>query len=199
VHPEDPESTEKKETKTNIDTIRGPVTHIADFREYKTCFDVNFEQDKSPKIKWLDNHSFLGCRVSTNTYVHVNVYGYDRKKPSHVLSHYNNVKNGEMTLLSIRAEEISTRPGLTFYEIDREDEELRFHSGHAPDHLWVTFSFSRFAKKRYQAFYGPHQQSDVTIGMIGGFAFFFFLLYQVIAYVTKIFSSSGGEAQPLVH
>jgi hypothetical protein len=114
------------------------------------------------------------------------------------MSHYNSVRNGQATLLSVRAEEISTWPGHTFYEIDREDEELRFNThGHA-DHMFVTFSFSRFFKRRYQAFHGAHQQSDVMIGVIGGFALLFFMLYKLIAFITTLFASAdriGYETQ----
>jgi len=194
----DPESTEKTDKVTPISNIRGPVPHTIDFRSYTTCFDVNFNQAQSPQIKWQDSHSYIACRVSVNTYVHVYPYGFSRTKPSHVLSHYTNIKNGEATLLSVRAEEVSDFPG-TFYEIDRKDEELRFQWNH-PDHLWVTFSFSRFSKRRYQAFHGAHQQTDVTLGMIGGFAFLFFFVYQLIAFIVTLFVPAAGytETQPLV-
>jgi hypothetical protein len=193
----DPESTQKVEKRTHV-SANGPNSHTIDFRRYDNCWDVNTDQTKSPQIKWLDSHSFIGCRVDTNSYVHVYAYGFDRKKPSHVLSHYNNIKNGEATLLSLRAEEISVWPGHTFYEIDHEDEELRFHTGGRPDHLWATFSFSRFTKRRYQGFHSAHQFSDVMIGVVGGFGLLFFMVYKLIAFGTTLFFSSdrsGYETQ----
>jgi len=191
LEPHNHESTQKKDETKPIAAIRGPKTHVIDFRQYTTCYDINFDAANSPKIKWLDSHSHISCRVGTNTYVHVHAYGFNHHRPSHVLSHYNNVKNGEATLLSVRAEEVSTAPGITFYEIDREDEELRFHTGGHNDHLWITMSFSRFTKKRYQAFHGAHQQTDITLGVIGGFGLFFFMLYKLVALLTTIFFTSS--------
>jgi hypothetical protein len=188
---------EKKEHREDV-SRRGPVTHVIDFRKYDNCYDVNIDANKAPKIQWQDSHSYIACRVGTNTYVHTQVYNIGTN-PSHVLSRYNNIKNGEATSLSIRAEEMRTADwSFQFYEIEKEDEEFRF-SGHH-DHLWATFSFSHFSKKRYQGFSGPHQQADVTIGMIGGFAFLFFMLYQLIAWVTRLFSPAVGfgEAETLV-
>jgi len=191
-----PESTQKNEKVTDITNIKAHVKHTIDFREYD-CYDVNFVEKDSPQIKWLDSHSYIACRVDVNSYVHVYVYGFAQKRPSHVLSHYTNIKNGEYTLLSVRAETASHYPS-TFYEIDHKDEELRFDYGRHPDHLWVTFGFSRFSRRKYQAFHGTHTYTDVTIGMIGGFAFLFFMLYQVVAFVTRIFRPSGYESEPLV-
>jgi len=197
--PTNPESTRKIETITPIKNIRGPLTHIIDFRQYATCFDINFVQSESPVIHWKDSHSTISCRVYVNTYVHTAVYGFRQTKPSHVLGHYTNIKNGEGTLLTVRAEEASHYHDV-FYEFDKKDEELRFHYGSQADHLWVSLSFSRFTRRRYQAFHGTHQYADITIGMIGGFVFLFFMLYQSIATISKFFSPTFGisEEQPLV-
>jgi hypothetical protein len=89
----------------------------------------------------------------------------------------------EATLVSVRAEEISGWAG-TFYEIDRVDEEMRFHG--ARDHLYFTIGFSKFEKRRYQEFHSAHQQADVMIGTIGGFGLLFFMLYKLVSVVTTM-------------
>ena len=91
--------------------------------------------------------------------------------------------------MSVRAEEISVWDG-TFYEIDREDEELRYH--HHDNHLYFTINFSKFEKRRYQEFHGAHQHADVMIGTVGGFGLLFFILYKLVAFVTiMIFGDSS--------
>lgn len=192
----DPESTQKKDVVTPITSIK-QNTHTIDFRKYESCYDINIDESKSPKIQWHDSHSYIGCRVEVNTYIHIQPYGFGRHRPSHVMAHYNTVKNGEATLLSVRAEEVSGFPH-TFYEIDREDEELRFHTGGRPDHLYFTMTFSRFTKRRYQAFHSAHQQTDVMIGVIGGFGLLFFMLYKLVSVITGLFTGSsrvGYETQ----
>jgi len=197
--PHNPESTEKTEEVKPIRNIRGPRKHVIDFRDYNTCYDVNFVHEQSPRIHWQDSHSAIFCRVYTNAYVHTHVYGFHQHRPSHVLNHYTNIKDGEGTSITVRAEEASHYPGV-FYEIDRKDEEMRFQHGRRVDHLWVSFSFSRFTRRRYQEFHGTHTYADVTIGMIGGFCFLFFILYRSISTIAKLFSPSYGvsEEQPLV-
>ncbi|KAL0488922.1 ribosomal protein S4 [Acrasis kona] len=188
--PESPDHVEPVRTPVQS---TGPVEHTIDYRKYTNCFDINMERTNSPKVGWQNPASQISCRINANSWVHVHVYNFNRDKPSHLLSHWNTLKNGEATKVSLKYEEVANTKGETWgwYAIDKEDEELRFGSrGQAPDHLYVSFGFDRIWKSRYQVFHTAHQFGDITFGQIGGICFLFYMLWKLIAWFTTLF---GGD------
>jgi hypothetical protein len=155
---------------------------MVEFRNYD-CFDVNYDQDEAPVIFTRDNHSYLGCRVLSNSFVRFHAYSHGAT-PTDVWPAWTSVKNGEATQLAIRANEFANSNGMTshtWYDVVKEDEELRWSPSSEAHSLYVSVSFVYLSKRRMQQFF----TSDMitTFGVIGGILLLFKGIYELLMFI----------------